>query len=104
MVAQLVFHGLVSISLAIPFVAFARWRGGARLAAGALYGGSSWAVLNATLLPLWFGRPTGWSLGFAAIWPSLVVHLVYGVVLAAVTSRVARTPTLGRESRQLGVP
>lgn len=86
MFAQLAFHALVSISLAVPFVALARSRGAAGLAAGAFYGVLSWAALNATLLPLWFGRPTGWALGIAEIWPSLVIHVVYGVVLGAVST------------------
>jgi len=99
MPAQLVFHVVVSITLAIPFVAFARWRGGMSLVAGAIYGVLSWAALNATLLPLWFERPTGWALGLEMIWPSLLVHLVYGVSLGAVTGHRAVFGTLGHPTR-----
>ena len=87
MLAQLVFHVVVSITLASPFVLFARWRGGANHVPGAIYGVLSWAALNATLLPLLFERPTGWALGFEVIWPSLLVHVVYGMTLGAMTAR-----------------
>ena len=98
--AQLVVHAVVSVTLGAPFVTFARWRGLARVIAGATYGVVSWAVLNATLLPLWFGRPTGWVLGFGAVWPSLVVHVVFGTALAAVTPRGA--PSEAVEPREQG--
>lgn len=99
MLAQLVFHVAVSITLAIPFVLFARWRGGASVVAGGIYGVLSWAVLNATLLPLWFDRTTGWALGFEVIWPSLLVHLVYGVSLGVVMARGVPLDTLGYPAR-----
>lgn len=86
MLALLVFHAIVSIGLAVPFVALVSRR--RRVALGAGYGIAAWAVLNATLLPLWFGRPTAWTLGFGEVWASLVVHVVYGIVLA-----VASAPT-----------
>ena len=87
MLAQLVLHVVVSITLAIPFVLFARWRGGANHIPGAVYGLLAWAAMNATLLPLLFERSTGWALGFRVVWPSLLVHLVYGASLGAVTAR-----------------
>ena len=73
-------HLVVSVTLAVPFVLASRNR---RLGPlwGLGYGIASWAVVNATVLPLWFSRPTAWELGFDAAWPSLVVHAVYGSVL-----------------------
>lgn len=83
--AMLVLHAAVSIALAVPFVSFAPRR---RLVLhGAAYGAASWAIVNATILPLWFGRPTAWALGLSAVWPSLLVHIVYGVVLGVATAR-----------------
>ena len=98
MLAQLVLHAVVSVTLGAPFVVLARWRGLPRLVAGASYGVLSWALLNATLLPLWFGRPTGWALRVGAVWPSLLVHLVFGVVLAATTCRVGPCSALSPAS------
>jgi hypothetical protein len=40
-----------------------------------------YVVLNAWALPLAFGDPAPWRLGFDVVYPSLVVHLVYGAVL-----------------------
>lgn len=99
MLAQLVFHAIVSIGLAVPFVAIAPCR--RRVALGAGYGIASWAVLNATVLPLWFGRPTAWALGFDEIWASLVVHVVYGVVLAAASAAPMVGPRGDSEVREL---
>lgn len=99
MLAQLVFHIAVSITLAIPFVLVARWRGSASVVAGGLYGMLSWAMLNATLLPLWFERPTGWALGFGVTWPSVLVHVVYGVVLGVVLARCVASNGLGHLAR-----
>lgn len=58
----------------------------ARLAAGATYGAGFYVAVNSLALPWVFGMPTPWALGFAAVYPSLVVHLVYGLSIA-VTAR-----------------
>ena len=45
----------------------------------------SWVVyvaVNSLALPLAFGDPTPWQLGAGTVYPSLAVHLVYGLVLA----------------------
>lgn len=54
----------------------------ARLAWGAGYGAAYYVVLNSLALPLAFGDPTPWALGWQIVWPSLVVHLVFGVCVA----------------------
>jgi uncharacterized membrane protein YagU involved in acid resistance len=95
-------HLLVSVALAGPLV-LVIWRSGMRSAylAGLAYGAMAWAVVNATVLPLLFGRATAWQLGIEETWGSLTVHLAYGVVTAAVASRMlARAPhALARVSR-----
>ncbi len=61
---------------------------------GMAYGAAIWLVLNSLALPLVFARPTPWSLGWTAIWPSLLIHLLYGAVTFATLRRVtARTQT-----------
>jgi len=56
---------------------------------GALYGAGIWLVVNSISLPLVFGRLTPWALGWPAMWPSLAVHVVYGLVAAVVARRLA---------------
>lgn len=92
-IALFALHAVVSVTLAVPFVAVTRCRGGAGPALGAAYGVASWALLNATLLPLWYGRPTGWELGLVAVWPSLLVHLIYGVTLGFFARRLGTSAT-----------
>ena len=48
---------------------------------GALYGAAYYVAVNSLLLPLAFGDPTPWQLGFAFIYPSLVVHLIFGTAV-----------------------
>lgn len=76
-------HLLVSWVLALPAVPVLRRLPGrgARAAVGAVYGGGLYVGLNSFALPFAFGDPTPWTLGWRTILPSLVVHLVYGVVL-----------------------
>lgn len=57
---------------------------------GLTYGAAIWVVLNSLMLPVLFGRPTAWRIGWPAIWPSLTVHLVYGVATAAAALVVGR--------------
>lgn len=52
-----------------------------RVAVGAGYGAAFYVVVNSWALPLWFGDPTPWALGFETVYPSLLIHLVYGVVV-----------------------
>jgi uncharacterized membrane protein YagU involved in acid resistance len=49
--------------------------------AGAIYGVIHYLVLSSLLLPIFFGDQTPWELGFSYIYPSLVVHIVYGVTI-----------------------
>jgi uncharacterized membrane protein YagU involved in acid resistance len=87
-------HLMISWIAAVPLIwLLARIEGrGARVAMGALYGGGFYVVVNSWALPLVFGDPTPWSLGLATVYPSVVVHLVYGIVLGL----TARTPVVPR--------
>ncbi len=55
-----------------------------RLVAGAVYGAGFYVVMNSLALPIAFGDPTPWQLGFSTVYPSLTIHLVYGIVIAMV--------------------
>jgi len=55
-----------------------------RILVGVGFGAAFYVVVNSLALPLAFGDRTPWALGFATVYPSLVVHLVYGLVLALV--------------------
>lgn len=81
-------HMAISSSLAVVLViasaaAIRRWSPGQALAWGGGYGAVVWLVVNSLALPLAFGEATPWELGFAALWPSLLVHVVFGAVVAA---------------------
>lgn len=91
-------HLGVSIGAAIPLVVLLE-RAGTRLPALALglgYGAGWWALVNSLLLPALYGRRTPWTIGVADIWPSLLVHLVFGAAVAVTFTRAARRAA-GRE-------
>jgi uncharacterized membrane protein YagU involved in acid resistance len=54
----------------------------APLVIGTAYGAVYYAVVNSLALPLLFGDPTPWQIGFSVIYPSLVVHIVFGASIA----------------------
>lgn len=79
----LVQHLIISCLVAVPLLLLlTRVAGRARLVTGVLYGAAFYAVVNSLALPFAFGDPTPWQLGFATIYPSLSIHLVYGLVVA----------------------
>jgi hypothetical protein len=84
-------HLLISCIAAAPMVwVFALIPGrSARALIGALYGAAFYIVVNSWVLPLVFRDPTPWQLGADTVYPSLIVHLVYGVVLG-LAARPAR--------------
>lgn len=57
---------------------------GRRLLVGGLYGAAFYVAVNSLALPLLFHDSTPWELGWPVVYPSLVVHLVYGVAVAMV--------------------
>ena len=53
-----------------------------RLGDGLLYGLAYYVAVNALALPWLFDDAFPWQLGWSTIYPSLVVHLVFGVSIA----------------------
>jgi uncharacterized membrane protein YagU involved in acid resistance len=91
-------HMIISWIAAVPLLMLLANITGrrARILAGVVYGGVFYVALNSLALPLAFGDPTPWTLGFSTVLPSLVVHVVYGAVVAW----MAR-PILGAQSRAM---
>jgi len=83
-------HLIISWVAAVPLLLLLRTITDrrARLLAGAAYGAAFYAAVNSMALPMAFGDPTPWELGFATVYPSLVIHLVYGFSIA-LTARAA---------------
>lgn len=77
-------HLVISWLAAVPLLLLLRRiaNGPARFFAGMAYGAVFYVAVNSLALPIAFGDPTPWELGFATIYPSLFIHLVYGVVVA----------------------
>lgn len=78
-------HFIIGWLSAWPLLLAMRAMGGANrgrhLLLGLAYGTGYYAVLNAWLLPRAFDDALPWSLGFATVLPSLVVHLVFGLCI-----------------------
>ena len=87
--AVLMEHFLIGWVSAIPLVCLvAVLRSAASAwAASLLYGAAYYAVLNAWLLPIVFNDPLPWTLGWSTVYPSLAVHLVFGLTLAVSVRR-----------------
>lgn len=63
----------------------------APVAIGAAYGLAYYVAINSLALPLYFGDLTPWQLGFSFIYPSVVVHLVFGASIGYTANKfVAR--------------
>jgi uncharacterized membrane protein YagU involved in acid resistance len=77
-------HLVIGWLAAVPLLLLLRGIAGrpARLLAGTVYGASFYVAINSFALPFAFGDPTPWGLGFATVYPSLVIHLVYGLAIA----------------------
>ena len=81
----LVQHLAISWVVAVPLLLllgcrFSRKRD--RLLIGLAYGAGFYVAVNSLALPLAFGDPTPWRLGFTVVYPSLVIHLAYGFTVA----------------------
>jgi uncharacterized membrane protein YagU involved in acid resistance len=87
-------HLVISWVAALPLLLILRRVGDRRLAAltGATYGAVFYVVVNSWALPLAFGDPTPWQLGWDTVYPSLIVHLVYGCTLAWIARRGGLAP------------
>ena len=77
-------HMLISWLAAVPLLLALRRIDArrTRLLVGAVYGAGFYVAMNSWALPLAFGDPTPWQLGFETVYPSLFIHLVYGVAIA----------------------
>lgn len=82
---HLVISWLAAVPLLFVFARGRAWAGDrrARILLGAAYGAGFYVVMNSFALPIAFGDPTPWALGFATVYPSLTIHVVYGAVLGA---------------------
>ena len=65
---------------------------------GAIYGFIYYVAVNSLALPLFFGDLTPWQIGLNTIYPSVVVHLVFGVSIG-LTARSFIIDTLTQQSR-----
>lgn len=82
-------HFLISWTVAVPLL-LALFAFRPRIPAwlvGATYGAGFYLLVNSLALPWLFGDPTPWELGFEVIYPSLIVHVVYGVSVAWTSRR-----------------
>jgi len=79
-------HMVISWFAAVPLLLLLTVVAGrpTRLMVGAAYGVGFYVVMNSFALPIAFGDPTPWQLGFSTVYPSLTIHFVYGVVVAMV--------------------
>jgi hypothetical protein len=93
LVQHMIISWVVSVPLLLLLSSFPTRS--ARIAFGLVYGAAFYVAMNSLALPFAFGDPTPWQLGFETVYPSLVVHLVYGGVLAWFARPVAPAPLLG---------
>jgi uncharacterized membrane protein YagU involved in acid resistance len=90
--ALFVEHFLISWALAVPIVWLMSRRPRVSVTImGLAYGAAIWVLINSLALPFAFDRPTPWEIGWPAIWPSLTVHIVYGIALSHAVARSRRT-------------
>jgi hypothetical protein len=84
-------HLVLSWVSALPLVAFLLLRRNRLSPAslGAAYGVGYYIVVNSLALPLYFGDKLPWHLGPSTVLPSLIVHVVFGVVVGMMSSRPA---------------
>lgn len=77
-------HFAIGWLSALPLLLFWLWRAPRtiRMSDGLLYGLAYYLAVNALALPWIFGDAFPWQLGWSTLYPSLVVHLVFGVSIA----------------------
>jgi len=77
-------HIILGWVSALPLVAFFVCRQGpsSPLLMGAAYGAMYYFLVNSLVLPLYFGDPLPWILGIETVVPSLVTHIVFGLVIS----------------------
>jgi uncharacterized membrane protein YagU involved in acid resistance len=82
-------HFIISWSVSIPLLLtlLATHRKFPAFVVGLVYGAGFYVLMNSLALPWIFGDLPPWQLGFEVIYPSLIIHLIYGIVIA-LTSRM----------------
>jgi len=82
-------HFVIGWLSALPLLLFWLWRAPwtILISEGVLYGLVYYLAVNALALPWLFGDAFPWRLGWSTIYPSLVVHLVFGVSIALTARR-----------------
>jgi uncharacterized membrane protein YagU involved in acid resistance len=88
---HLVISWVVAVPLLLLLDRLSRRRD--KIIAGLVYGAGFYVAMNSLLLPLAFGDPTPWRLGFAFVYPSLVIHLVYGLTVALLSRSGESAPS-----------
>jgi hypothetical protein len=93
-------HLVISVLAALPLLLLferffawkVEWRAERRTRAliGTAYGAGFYVAMNSLALPIAFGDPTPWTLGFETVYPSLTIHLIYGAVLGGTARAVPR--------------
>ena len=86
-VLLLVQHLVIGWLSAIPLLLLWKWTSPrpVHLSDGMVYGALYYVAINALALPAIFGDAFPWELGWSYVYPSLVVHLVFGLSLAVTT-------------------
>lgn len=84
-------HFVIGWLATLPFLITLKYIAGTpmRLLAGVLYGAVFYVLINSLALPLYFGDPTPWQLGWPTIYPSLIGHIAFGLAIAVVSRRFA---------------
>lgn len=82
-------HLVIGCVSALPLLVILTRTGAAAwpVVAGAAYGAAYYVVVNSLALPIYFGDPTPWQLGWATIYPSLVGHIVFGASIGLTSRR-----------------
>jgi uncharacterized membrane protein YagU involved in acid resistance len=77
-------HMLIGLVSTLPLLVVLLYWGATRWWAmlGAAYGAGFYVVVNSLALPIYFGDPTPWQLGWSTIYPSLVGHVAFGMAIA----------------------
>ena len=70
----------------------ARWP----VLAGTAYGAGYYVAVNSLALPLYFGDPTPWQLGWSTVLPSLLGHVAYGACIGFVSRNFVARHANGR--------
>jgi uncharacterized membrane protein YagU involved in acid resistance len=93
-------HLAISWVVAVPLLLLLGRRSRKRdqVLVGLAYGAMFYVVVNSLALPFAFGDPTPWHLGFAVVYPSLLIHFVYGFTVAVLARPGAAAGATPRSS------